>query len=79
MLGTRAAVFDGTGACVAPVLSLVEAPGDAHLAARGTFVTVDGVAQPAPRFSASSPAPPGPPPLPGLHAGEVLAGWGIAP
>jgi alpha-methylacyl-CoA racemase len=41
------------------VLTLREAPGDPHLAARGTYVTVDGVLQPAPapRFSASPDAP----------------------
>ncbi|MGK5733333.1 CaiB/BaiF CoA transferase family protein, partial [Streptomyces sp. URMC 124] len=32
------AVFDGSDACVAPVLSLREAPAHPHLAARGTFV-----------------------------------------
>ncbi|MFB9446535.1 CoA transferase [Dactylosporangium vinaceum] len=62
-----AAVFDGTDACVAPVLSLAEAPADAHLAARGTFVTAGGVTQPAPapRFTTpptlSPPDPPAPP------------------
>jgi alpha-methylacyl-CoA racemase len=46
-------VFDGTDACVAPVLSLAEAPMHPHNAARGTFVTERGVVQPAPapRFS----------------------------
>lgn len=48
-----AAHFAGTDACVAPVLSLTEAPVDPHLAARGTFATVDGKPAPrvAPRFS----------------------------
>ncbi|WP_153455564.1 CaiB/BaiF CoA transferase family protein, partial [Streptomyces smaragdinus] len=36
-------VFDGSDACVAPVLSLREAPAHPHLAARGTFTTYDGV------------------------------------
>lgn len=50
------AIFDGSDACVAPVLSLAEAPKDRHNAARGTFVAVDGVTQPrpAPRFSATA-------------------------
>jgi alpha-methylacyl-CoA racemase len=50
------AIFDGSDACVAPVLSLAEAPQDRHNAARGTFVAVDGVMQPlpAPRFSATA-------------------------
>ncbi len=46
-------LLEGTDACFAPVLTLSEAPSHPHLAARGTFVTVDGVVQPAPapRFS----------------------------
>jgi len=45
--------LEGTDACVAPVLDLAEAPAHPHLAARDTFVEVDGVTQPAaaPRFS----------------------------
>src|SRR5580693_6699475 len=43
-----ARAFSATDACVAPVRSMTEAPADPHLAARGTFVTVDGVVQPAP-------------------------------
>ncbi len=42
------AIFDGTDACVSPVLSMGEAPGHAHNAARGTFVEAGGVVQPAP-------------------------------
>src|SRR6201997_539390 len=47
------AVFEGTDACVAPVLSLTEAATHPHLAARETFIDVDGLTQPAPvpRFS----------------------------
>jgi alpha-methylacyl-CoA racemase len=43
-----AAVFADSDACVAPVLSLTEAPDHPHLAARGTFETRDGVREPAP-------------------------------
>jgi len=45
--------FAGTSGCVAPVLSLTEAPDHPHNKARQTFVEVDGVVQPgpAPRFS----------------------------
>ena len=48
-----AAVFDGTDACVAPVLDLEEAPRHPHNAARDTFIRADGVTRPAasPRFS----------------------------
>ena len=46
-------LLEGTDACVAPVLSVAEAPGHPHNAARKTFISVDGVLQnaPAPRFS----------------------------
>ncbi len=49
------AIFDGSDACVAPVLSMGEAPAHPHNAARGTFIEVNGVMQPAPapRFSAT--------------------------
>ena len=42
------ALLDGSDACVAPVLSMAEAPRHPHNAARGTFVTHGGIAQPAP-------------------------------
>ncbi len=47
------AVFADTDACVAPVLSIAEAPHHPHVKARQTFVEIDGVVQPAPapRFS----------------------------
>ncbi|ACL58545.1 CaiB/BaiF CoA transferase family protein [Methylobacterium nodulans] len=46
-------LLEGSDACVAPVLSLSEARHHPHLAARGTYLEVDGVMQPAPapRFS----------------------------
>lgn len=48
-----AGVFADIDACVTPVLTLSEAAGGAHLAARATLVDIDGVVQPAPapRFS----------------------------
>lgn len=54
-----AEVLDGTDACVAPVLRMGEAPGHPHLAARGTYVEVDGIwqAAPAPRFSRTASDP----------------------
>ncbi|MGA8517604.1 MAG: CaiB/BaiF CoA-transferase family protein, partial [Pseudonocardiaceae bacterium] len=36
------AVFEGTDACVAPVLSFAEVPAHPHIAARGTVITLDG-------------------------------------
>jgi crotonobetainyl-CoA:carnitine CoA-transferase CaiB-like acyl-CoA transferase len=74
-----AEVFDGTDACVAPVVRLADAPHHPHLAARGTFVAPDGVTQPAPapRFSRTSASIGSPPPLVGEHTREALAAWGI--
>ena len=74
-----AEVFDGTDACVAPVVPLSEAPQHPHLAARGTFVERDGITQPAPapRFSRTRSTISAPPALPGEHTREALAAWGI--
>jgi alpha-methylacyl-CoA racemase len=71
-------LLEGTDACFAPVLSLDEAPLHPHNLARGTFVEVDGIVQPAPapRFSRTSAERPTPPEEPG-DAG-VLRGWGFA-
>ncbi|MFD0431390.1 CoA transferase [Streptomyces zhihengii] len=51
-------VFEGTDACVAPVLSLREAAGHPHLTGRGTYTEAHGITQPAP--APASPAPPAP-------------------
>ncbi|WBY01069.1 CaiB/BaiF CoA-transferase family protein [Ramlibacter tataouinensis] len=50
--------FAGSDACVSPVLSLAEAPHDAHLASRGTFAGWGGghVPASAPRFNGERPA-----------------------
>jgi alpha-methylacyl-CoA racemase len=71
--------FEGTDACVAPVLSLAEAPDHPHLAARDTFLEAFGVRQPAvaPRLSRTPGAVGGPPPRPGEHTEAVLADWGL--
>ncbi|MGI5340988.1 CaiB/BaiF CoA transferase family protein [Streptomyces sp. CA-181903] len=73
------AVFEGTDACVSPVLSLREAPRHPHLAARGTFADRDGIVQPAPapRFSATPGALRRPPAPPGAHTEEVARDWGV--
>jgi alpha-methylacyl-CoA racemase len=79
------AAFSGTDACVAPVRSLTEAPADPHLAARGTYVTVDGVPQPAPapRFADGTPLVPIDALAPGqitgigMHTREVLTDLGF--
>jgi alpha-methylacyl-CoA racemase len=75
-----AEVFDATDACVAPVLPLSEAAAHPHLAARGTFVDVEGITQPAPapRFSRTPGAVAMPPDGPGAHTREALIAWGTA-
>ncbi|MEP6944040.1 MAG: CaiB/BaiF CoA-transferase family protein [Betaproteobacteria bacterium] len=74
------ALVAGTQTCIAPVLSLAEAPQDPHLLARGTYTTVDGIVQPAPapRFSRTEAAIQGPPAQPGQHTDEVLGDWDFA-
>ena len=49
------AIFEGSDACFAPVLSMEEAAEHPHNKARQTFVEIDGILQPnvAPRFSGS--------------------------
>ena len=73
-------VFDGTDACVAPVLSMDEAPKHPHNAERKTFVESFGVVQPnaAPRFSRTAGAVNGAPAMAGKNSTEVLESWGIA-
>jgi alpha-methylacyl-CoA racemase len=73
------AVFEGTDACVAPVLSPWEAPSHPHMAARGTFTEVAGVVQPspAPRFGGTPGSIRRPPPNPGQNGDEALADWGL--
>jgi alpha-methylacyl-CoA racemase len=75
-----AAVFEGTDACVTPVLTFAEAPGHPHAAARGAHLTLDGVVQPAPapRFSRTPPPGPRPPRPPGADTARVLADWGVS-
>ena len=74
-----AAVFDGSDACVAPVVSPADAPDHPHNAARGTFVDVGGLIQPAPapRFSRTPAGPPAPPQAAGASTAEVMASLGF--
>ncbi|MEU2628020.1 CaiB/BaiF CoA-transferase family protein [Kitasatospora sp. NPDC007106] len=73
------AVFEGTDACTAPVLTLDEAADHPQLKARGTYAEQDGVVQPAPapRFSATPGALRRPPALPGAHTAEVARDWDV--
>jgi alpha-methylacyl-CoA racemase len=70
-------VFEGSDACVSPVLSLAEAPLHPHNQARGSFVQAHGLLQPAPapRFSRTPSAPVQPLPLADQGA-QSLQAWG---
>lgn len=72
--------FEGTDACVAPVLSLREAPTHPHAVGRGSFVTdVNGhpVPRPTPRLSDTPLRDPGPEPVPGADTRAYLLAHGF--
>jgi alpha-methylacyl-CoA racemase len=73
------AIFDGTDACVVPVLSPWEAHLHPHNVARSTFVDVNGTVQPAPspRFSRTPSAISKPPSPPGADTISALVEWGV--
>lgn len=73
------AQLEGTDACFAPVLSLDEAPAHPHAVARASYISIDGVTQPAPapRFDRSVPDTPRPSPATGAHTTEVLTEAGF--
>ncbi|MHB1988957.1 MAG: CaiB/BaiF CoA transferase family protein [Acidimicrobiales bacterium] len=75
------AAAEGGDACLAPVLSMTEATAHPHNVARGTFLTVDGVLQPAPapRFSRTPATLTRLPCRPGEGGREALIEWGIDP
>jgi len=69
------ALLEGSDVCFAPVLTGTEASQHPHNVARGSFIEVEGILQnaPAPRFSATSPDCPSPPPSPGRDTKKVLS------
>jgi alpha-methylacyl-CoA racemase len=70
--------FAPTDACVAPVLDWTEAAHHPHLAARGTILDIEGVAQPAPapRFSRTPSQRPTPPaPVTRDNTESALSAW----
>ncbi|MEE4382008.1 MAG: CaiB/BaiF CoA-transferase family protein [Pseudomonadales bacterium] len=73
-------LMEGTDVCFAPVLSIFEAPEHPHNRARGTFLEVDGIAQPAPapRFSRTVPEVRGAAPAPGADSEDVLRSFGFS-
>ncbi len=74
------AVFDGSDACVAPVLSMEEVAAHPHNAARQTFVAPDGVLQPAPapRFDRTPSVLPGVAPRAGADTEALLTQAGYS-
>ncbi len=73
-------LLEGTNACFAPVLSLAEAPKHPHNEARKTFVTVDGILQPAaaPRFSRTKSEIQNAPGEAGENDRKALLDWGLS-
>jgi alpha-methylacyl-CoA racemase len=73
-------IFEGSDACVAPVLALGEVGRHPHNAARATFIERDGVMQPAPapRFSRTPAEMGAPPRLRGADSASILRDWGFA-
>lgn len=71
--------FDGSDACVAPVLTFSEAPDHPQMAARSNMLRVGGVLQSgqAPRFGRETPAMPSPPRAIGADTADVLDELGI--
>ena len=71
--------MEHTDVCFAPVLTMTEAAAHPHNVARGTFVDIAGVAQPAPapRFSRTTARVDSPPAHAGQHSRQILADWGF--
>ncbi|MCK1480798.1 CoA transferase [Bradyrhizobium sp. 197] len=69
----------GHDACLAPVLTVDEAPAHPQMQARNLYANFDGLRHPspAPRFSRTRSDLRRPPPAPGRDSREVLTDWGI--
>jgi alpha-methylacyl-CoA racemase len=74
------AMFEGKDACIAPVLSLGEAPEHPHNRQRGTFIDVGGVTQPspAPRLQGTPAPTPRPPRKEGADGDTILSELGVS-
>lgn len=73
-------IFDGSDACVAPVLRMSEAVRHPHNVARGSFIELEGVRQPgsAPKFSRTPAAAPQRCAYAGEQTREVLESFGFS-
>jgi alpha-methylacyl-CoA racemase len=71
----------GRDACLAPALSIDEAPAHPHMRARATYAAFDRATHPAPapRFSLTPGALRIPTPRPGRDSRQALADWGFPP
>ena len=74
-------IMQGTDICFAPVLDYTEAAEHPHNRARGTFINIDGVTQPAPapRFSRTECETPSTPHAEGSDTDAILGDWGFDP
>jgi alpha-methylacyl-CoA racemase len=72
-----AQIFDGTDACVTPVLSVSEAASHPHLVFRGNY-DAELVPAAAPRFARSVADPPSRAPEPGADTTQILAQCGLS-
>lgn len=72
-------LFDGSDACVTPVLTLAEAAQHPHNRARGAFISLAGIEQnaPVPRFSRSQLTTPAAPSSRATDLDSVLGEWGV--
>lgn len=72
-------VFDGTDACVAPILTVAEAAAHPHMAQRAAYVEREGLLQPAPapRFSRTEATLGSGPSAAGADTRAALSAWGL--
>jgi alpha-methylacyl-CoA racemase len=75
------AIFEGSDACFAPVLSFSEARNHPHTVAREGYVDIDGITQPAPapRFGRTPGAATRAAPERGAGGRDTLGDWGFGP
>lgn len=73
-------IMEGTDICFAPVLTVEESFDHPQNAARGSYVEVEGIKQPAPapRFSRTPGAVHSAPPQYGAETASALQAWGLA-
>jgi alpha-methylacyl-CoA racemase len=75
------AIAAGRDACLAPVLTIDEAPGHPQMQTREVYASFDGLRHPspAPRFSRTPSTLRIPAPAPGRDSRQALVDWGIPP